>query len=201
VALNTKDDSPITLPEKVIIDSIQYFKIVDYSKLFSLVIDFIAAYHDLLRPDIFISESKEISSREKRILSGLLELANKRRFNQAILKISKSFDHNDQPINIGSQGRINSFGLDPIMAKYGILCSTINRIRSDKKVLSRIELMELCEFFKWRIIIGPNARADYLSLRKIRNDLTAAKTRQLARATKSSSVYFEQVAKVLNNAS
>lgn len=78
VALNTKDDTPIALPEKVIIDSIQYFKIVDYSKLFSLVIDFIASYHDLLGPDIFISESKEISSREKRILCGLIELANKK---------------------------------------------------------------------------------------------------------------------------
>lgn len=67
----------------------------------------------------------------------------------------------DEAYTCGPQGRVNSFGADPIMFKYGITCSFIQRVRDDKKVITKNEITNICVMFKSRLIIGANARADF----------------------------------------
>lgn len=190
IALVDRDFAPMVLPEQLLADSLRYVDNLDTSRLFSLILDWLYFYSDLLRPEVFLKIKSTMDDRELKILSGILSFQDKRRFGPLVLKLSQSLD--EQKIILGTEGRMNSFGVDPVMLRFGILCSNIERIRSDKKVMTRDELFKFCKFLKVRAIIGPSARSDFFSLRFIYPEKSIAVIRKLSFASKTSSVYFER---------
>lgn len=195
VALNIKDDLPLLLPEELIIQSIRRLGNLDYSKMFSLILDWSFIYGDLLRTDVFIKEFSILENpKDRKILCGLLELINLRKFKSVIDKISKTFGNEEYMC--GAEGRVNSFGHDPIMFKYGIVCSFIQRTRDAKKVFTKNEVANICDVFKYRLIIGANARADYFSFRKLFDSFNLSQIRNMTYTSKTSSVDFEKSFKV-----
>lgn len=190
IALNQRDDTPIVLPEKLLADSLRYVDNLDQSRLFSLVMDWVYFYSDLLRPEVFLKIRSQINDRELRILCGILSLQDKRKFGPLVDKLSQKLAPSQ--IMLGSQGRINSFGEDPVIASFGVVCSYVERTRSDKKIMPRDELLKYCPFLRARAVIGPSARSDFFSLRTIYPDKTIAHIREVACASKTSSVYFER---------
>ena len=159
--------------------------------MFSLILDWSFIYGDLLRTDVFLKEFPVLeNAKERKILCGLLELINLRKFKPVIKKISKTFGNEDYMC--GAQGRVSSFGADPVMLKYGITCSFIQRVRDDKKVITKKEITNVCEVFKSRLIIGANARADFFSFRKIFIDYKISQIREMTFTSKTSSVDFEK---------
>ncbi len=196
IALNERDESPVVLPEVLLCDSLIYVDNLDHSRLFSLIIDWLYFYSDLLRPEVFAKIGPSMDERELRILCGILSLQDKRRFAPLVEKLSETLD--TKSMILGSQGRINSFGEDPVMARFGIICTTIDKTRSDKKIMPRDELVKYCSFMKARVIIGPNARSDFFSFRAAYPEKKIAKIRELTFASKTSSVYFERNFKYFN---
>jgi hypothetical protein len=197
VALNVKDEQPLVLPEELIIKSIRHLGNLDYSKMFSLILDWSFMYGDLLRTDIFLKEFSILESKkERKILCGLLELINQRKFKSVIQKISKTFDNEEYMC--GAEGRVNSFGHDPVMYKYGIICSFIQRVRDEKKVITQKEITNVCEVFKSRLIIGANARADFFSFRKLFASYKISQVRDMTFTSKTSSVDFEKSFRVIS---
>ena len=144
----------------------------------------------LAKAFVFLKNISEINDRELRILCGLLSLQDKRRFGPLVSKLSSGLDEED--FILGSQGRMNSFGVDPVMSRFGIICSNIDRTRADKKVMPRDELFKYCSFLKARAIIGPSARSDFFTLRFIYPEKPIAQVRTLSFASKTSSIYFER---------
>lgn len=190
IALVDRDFTPVVLPEQLLADSLRYVDNLDTSRLFSLIMDWLYLYSDLLRPEVFLKIKSTIEDRELKILSGILSLQDKRRFGPLVVKLSQNID--EQKLILGTEGRMNSFGVDPVMSRFGILCSNIERIRSDKKIMTRDELFKYCPILKARAVIGPSARADFFSLRTIYPNKTIAHIREVSCASKTSSVYFER---------
>jgi hypothetical protein len=190
IALYERDEIPSVLPELLLADSLRYIDNLDTSRFFSLIMDWLYFYSDLLRPEVFLKISSEINDRELRILCGLLSLQDKRRFAPLVSKLSSNLD--EQKIILGSQGRMNSFGVDSVMSKFGVICSNIERVRYDKKIMPRDELFQNCKFLKARTIIGPTARSDFFTLRSIYPEKSIAHIRTMSFASKTSSVYFER---------
>jgi hypothetical protein len=190
IALYEREEIPVLLPEKLLANSLRYIDNLDTSRFFSLIMDWLYFYSDLLRPEVFLKISSEINDRDLRILCGILSLQDKRRFGPTVLKLSSTFT--EQNIILGSQGRMNSFGVDPVMSRFGVICSNIERVRSDKKIMPRDELIQTCKFLKARTIIGPTARSDFFTLRSIYPEKSIAQVRTMSFASKTSSVYFER---------
>lgn len=190
IALVDRDEVPIVLPEKLLTDSLRYVDNLDTSRFFSLIVDWLYFYSDLLRPEVFLKNRSEINDRELRILCGLLSLQDKRRFGPLVLKLSSRLDK--ETLILGSQGRMNSFGLDPVMSRFGIICTNIDRTRSDKKIMPRDELFKYCSLLKVRTVIGPSARSDFFTLRSIYPERPIVQVRNLSFASKTSSIYFER---------
>lgn len=198
VALNIRDELPLALPEQVVIYSLKYLGILDYSKMFSLIVDWTFQYDDLLRADVFLKEYPLLEDKERKILAGLLEIIDRRRFKKVIDKIDE--DTSNIEYLCGSIGRMNSYGQDPIMKKHGIICQFIKRTRDEKKVYQVREVINHCEIFKSRLLIGANARADFYSFRKIFPNKRLSEIRKIAHASKTSSVDFEKMFKELDSA-
>jgi hypothetical protein len=190
IALVDQDIAPVVLPEKLLTDSFRYIDNLDTSRLFSLIVDWLYFYSDLLRPEVFLKNRSEINDRELRILCGVLSLQDKRKFGPLVTKLSSTL--NDKKLILGLQGRMNSFGEDPVMSRFGIICTNIDKTRSDKKIMPRDKLFKYCSFLKARAIIGPSARSDFFTLRSIYPEKTIAQVRSLSFASKTSSIYFER---------
>lgn len=196
VTYSSQAELPELLPERLIVLTIKEIKNIDYSKTFSLMLDWLSHYSSLLRNDLLIIESKILNQTELQVLCGILEISNIRKFDPVIKKI---LSRNKIVVieSLGSQGRVSSFGADPIMKKYGIICSTIDRVRDEKKILPMniIHIRNLV--LRNRMLIGANARADYASLRILFPYLKNSEIYEVAHISRSSGVEYSRNMKFL----
>jgi hypothetical protein len=189
------DDVAIMLPEELVLEIIESTNVFDHSRTFALMLDLFGLHSDLFRTDLFITLSKNYSTRTRATLCGLMTIFNYRKFKVAITKINPRLENF---VTCSSEGRLISFGSDPIMKSFGITCTPISPKRDTKKVYSRDEIFARSTVMRMRIIIGPLPKADYLAFRFEYPQMLQVDIYSKVSIAKTSAIYAERDFKAIS---